>query len=247
MIVIILCISCNKESPPLPLQTEISYTEDDLIELTDSLKTIYYNDAAFIEYLDFTKDSTAAEYQVRLREENIESYFNDLILIYNSSYKLGNTFFEYFMGIHNNDIFTLYNMYAAVDTNKSWIENIKNRKNFSGIAEIDSLLTLYTLSIRYVGKDSYHYLDVSSTEPLNTRALSNKFISTGEFIYFEPNGLIGLNTSIVYKEEANVKKYIFYLGWGDCLSGCIHRHYWDIIINDKNEVKLNKEYGDSLS
>ena len=101
-----------------------------MIELTDSLKTIYYNDAAYIEYLDLTMDCMAAEHQVKLSEENIENY-----------------------------------------------------------------------------------LDVSSAEPLNIRALSNEFISTGEFIYFEPNVIIGLSTSIVYKEENNFKKYTFSLGW----------------------------------
>jgi hypothetical protein len=44
--------------------------------------------------------------------------------------------------------------------------------------------------------------------------------------------------------------YTFKMGWGDCLSDCIYKHFWQFTVAPSQEtltVKLEKEYGSDLA
>lgn len=72
----------------------------DLVLLKDTTRVICYKDAAFIEYARIVMDSTLKYQQVRLSEENIESYYNDLLDICNESNMLSNSLFKNMFRLH---------------------------------------------------------------------------------------------------------------------------------------------------
>lgn len=62
----------------------------------------------------------------------------------------------------------------------------------------------------------------------------------------EPNGMIGSSSSIILSSEPSGKNtYVFTKGWGDCIAGCINKHYWKFTIGPENSVvELVEENGD---
>jgi Ca2+-binding RTX toxin-like protein len=60
--------------------------------------------------------------------------------------------------------------------------------------------------------------------------------------YAEPSWPIGDGDDI----KVSASGYTFSRGWGDCLCGCIYRHYWDFSING-GSVVLSREGGDPLA
>jgi hypothetical protein len=251
LLISIILIACNENNiiqnniiqnnqPPI-------YTEDDVPPLTKQLLNKYYSDAAFIEFSEITKDSVLKETQVYLNLNNVNQYYEDLILIHKKSYLLGNSFFENFLGVFNLQAPVMYMMFATVDSTKAWIQNIINGNNYTGVESIDSLVTNYSVVITNpIPFNEGYMVNIYSNNPYNTYALSNKFHNTNEFISFNPNSLFGDAASINFRTENNFRIYIYRLGWGDCEAGCMNNHYWEISVDESNSVKLLKEYGDPL-
>jgi hypothetical protein len=246
LLISIILISCNENNIIQNNQPPI-YTEGDVPPLTQQLLNKYYADAAFIEFSEITKDSVLKETQVYLNLNNVNQYYEDLILIHKKSYLLGNTFFENFLGVFNFQAPIMYMMFATIDSTKEWIQNIINGNNYTGVESIDSLITNYSVVITNpIPFNEGYMVNIYSNKPYNTYALSNRFHYTGEFIYFDPNSIGGDAASINFRTENNLRIYIYRLGWGDCQVGCMNNHYWEISIDETNSVKLLNEYGDPL-
>ena len=239
-IILITSISCLKN----PVEIEpLKYSKNDLIPLNDSIKSLYYNDAAYIEFRQIIQDTMKRYEQVKLQESNINLYYQDLLNIYNKSFAISNSFFENFSSIHTFDAYTLYRVIAAVDTNKVWVEEWLNGNNITGITGIDSLLKNYDTEVIFNTEFfGYYHFTLKTKAPLNYLALQRKLEKTGEFHYVEPDVIIGGGSYIAFVGDGN-KIYQYTLGWGDCPSGCIYYHYWKIKVTDK-EITLLEEGGD---
>lgn len=172
LLIFILIISCIKN----PLRFEQSkYTKEDLVPLNDSTKTLYYRDAAFIEFLLVSEDSVRRYEQVHLNENNIQEYYTDLQKIYNHSYAISNSFFENVTKIHTYCIHILYYISASVDTSKIWVEQWINGNRYTGISGIDSLVENYDLEIFVYERRNRVDVKFRSGIPINPYALIQKF------------------------------------------------------------------------
>lgn len=231
-----------------PLENEkLKYTENDLVPLNDSIQNLYYHDAAFIELGFVISDSLKRLNQVTLDEDRILSHYSDLIFIYNNSFKLSNSFFEYASSLHSHASTTLFQITTGVDKNKSWASNWKNGGKYTGITDIDMLIDTYQLeTFLSFESDSIYWYEIKSVVPINYFALIHKFKMTSEFIYVDPSILIGSGSGISIRVENEYKYYHYYYGWGDCPSGCLNYHYWIVELRDE-ELKLLEEGGDPLN
>lgn len=225
----------------------LKYSSKDLAPLNDSSKNLYYDDAAFIEYEQLLKDSVKKYEQIKLNENNIQSYYEDLIYIYSNCFKISNSFFEYAKSLHSPGAITLYQILVFVDTSKNWTVNWRNGIKNTGVIEIDSIINNYNLDINYMEQaDSTYWFEIKSQIPINYFALIEEFKKTNEFITVEPVGLIGGGSNISLENQYNSRNYRYNYGWGDCPSGCINYHYWIVKLKDK-EIELIEEGGDSLN
>lgn len=241
-LIILLTVSlsyCSFDDP-------VSFSENDVPPLSDEQLDKYYNDAAYINYLEIISDNSQKHTQVYLDEQKISIHYSDLLLIHRNSYKLGESFIQNFLNISNIYFVEMYNIVALADTNKLWVRNIVRGDSLSGIQSIDSLLLNYGVKIKVTAAFFNFILELISTTPYNSFALSRKFFETGEFLAAHPNMVGGDGSFIHYKVENNIKIYIYRFGWEDCHSGCIKNHYWEIGIDSSNGISLIREYGDSL-
>lgn len=236
-------ISCNKNTLELD---ELKYSKNDVIPLDDAEKSLYYNDAAYIEFRQMIKDTVLKYQKVLLNGANINSYYQDLINIYNNSYSISNSFFENISSIHCSQSRTLYAITASVDTFKTLSHKWINGEDSTGIEGIDSLIENYKLDISFIFRShEENVFSINSTAPINFYALIEKIKQTNEFKYVEPEVLTGGGSSISFNSENTDKIYKYSLGWGDCPSGCTQWHCWKIKINN-NQISLLEEYGDQL-
>jgi hypothetical protein len=243
LFLVLIVASCKSDINNIK---QLKYSEADLKPLNDSTKNQYYKDAAFIEFGELIKDSIKKANQVELNENSILSYYDDLLYIYDNSFKISNTFFEYATLLHSYASSVLYQITLTVDTNKSWSGNWKNGKKSTGLQEIDTIISNYNLNVHFVFESQGKYLyEIKSIAPLNYLSLIKKLKETEEFIYVEPTVLVGGGSNISLKIENNYRHYKYYFGWGDCPSGCINYHYWTIELKEK-EIILVEEGGDPL-
>ena len=238
-LVLLFLISCNRN----PFESDnLKYSKSDLPPLTDSTKALYYKDAAYLEFENLCKNKETKYSQVRMDENNIQHYYDDLLTIYNNSYKISDSFFENFFHIHTFGTIMLYGISVGVDTSKSWVGQWVNGNNETGLDAIDSIIGNYDLEIThshyYLFGDWYSF-KIKSKEPINYYALIQKFKDTGEFRYVDPWGLAGDGSTISFESG---RAYKFALRWGDCPAGCINSHYWQIEV-ENNRTALLKEGG----
>ncbi|MBL1214520.1 MAG: hypothetical protein D8M61_14355 [Ignavibacteriae bacterium] len=239
---LLIFYSCQNNLEVEPLK----YSQDDLVPLNDSTKELYYYDAAMIELFNVMSDSITRYEVVKLDAEKINLYYNDLVYIYNNSYRLGNTFFENIQKIHSYGHRTLYSIHVAVDTNKTWAFNWLNGISQTGVSSVDSLIENYKLEpIHIFTSQNTIWYQLLSKDPINYFALVEKFKTTTEFLHIDPNVMIG-GGSVISLEKQNDRKYYTYsYGWGDCPSGCLNYHYWKIFLKGTN-INLIDEWGDPL-
>lgn len=122
----------------------------------------------------------------------------------------------------------------------------------TGEAALDALLTEFRAE-RAVFLADFNdggevYL-LEFAQPLNIRALAPRLKSASPNIASaEVDGVVGDGNRITYESlpGGGGKKYVFSRGWGDCLAGCINRHYWEFTIAPSGSITM-QERGDDLS
>ena len=55
-------------------------------------------------------------------------------------------------------------------------------------------------------------------------------------------GTIGASTDIVVQERSGGWNLVFWMGSGDCPSGCINNHYWYVSVEQSGQISLAGEY-----
>ena len=223
----------------------LRFSEKDLVPLNDSTRALLYQDAANIELSQVMKDPGRRTTEVMLNAQNVQGFYQDLTTIYNHSFLVSNSFFEYAPRIRSFGAIALYRLFGTVDTTKSWVGNWLAGDSLTGIVGIDSLVLTYGLSVQSIRQFGDHYLFVlSSRVPLNHIALSAKLEQTGEFKDVSADGAVGDGSDIAFL-ESEIRIYEYSTGWGDCPAGCIFRHFWQVIVSGQ-EVYLLDEGGDPL-
>jgi len=224
----------------------LKYAGSDGPPLSDSTRQLYYDDAAFLAFGQLIQDPDRRYDQVYLDEQTLLSYYQDLLNIYDKSDAISTTFFEHIPGIHTYAARTLYYLLVSVDEGKEWLASWLNKNRITGIAGIDSVMENYDLEVVFNPEVlGGHMFILRSKVPVNYFALIDKLEKSGEFRYVEPDGIIGANSNISLRIEHSQRIYRYWLGWGDCPSGCINGHQWEIKVSGQ-EITLWKESGDPL-
>ncbi|KAB2877522.1 hypothetical protein F9K33_16250 [bacterium] len=122
-----------------------------------------------------------------------------------------------------------------VDTTYQWFKNIRDGLPQSGNTTIDSLAQLYSMAFH---TDSFSDLmSANLSSPLNTYALARLFTTIPGIRSSGPDGYYSWYTNLTFKEGNGEVRIRFYLGYGDCPSGCGGYDYWDFVVT--NDGKIN--------
>ncbi|NOR87579.1 MAG: T9SS type A sorting domain-containing protein [Bacteroidales bacterium] len=116
------------------------------------------------------------------------------------------------------------------DPSYSWTNNWQNHILETGIASLDSLISLYEFDF----SSSSNYSDmivIKTPQDINIRPLLNLFREYEGIIYADPNIMMGGGNKITYHNENGVRYLDFSKKWGDCMAGCIYSHVFQFQVN----------------
>ena len=122
---------------------------------------------------------------------------------------------------------------------KSWLQD-----GYSGNGFLDDLIYENNITLDSVTPMSYKY---QSEVGINHAALAIAIKKLDFIIDAYATSCIGDGSQIeIIDYTSDFIHFIFSYGWGDCPSGCIKRHYWEIGVHGSGIVELIDESGDKL-
>lgn len=118
------------------------------------------------------------------------------------------------------------------------------RKGYSGNKKLDDLIKLFGLKIDSLQKEQFILV---SEIGINQAMLSAELEKLPFISKAKPNYCAGDGSQIeIIEFTTDFIRLIYSHGWGDCPSGCINRHYWDIGVFGSGTIKILQEYGKPL-
>ena len=204
-------------------------------------------DASILALRDVHSDPSNKENLVILPEETVESYYRGLVHIYNANSIAARDSVIEIYEIHSFPYPETHALIVSVDSTKNWVSAWQNGQRLTGNQQIDFLMETYDLQLdRYYHWSWAHAAVLLSEEAINIFALSKKFKPIDGIIYAESIGVCCDGDDIEGNIESNYISFEFSEGWGDCLAGCIHRHYWMFHVKFNGTVEFIGSYGDPL-
>lgn len=215
-------------------------TSADDSNIPDSIKNVIKIDAAILSLRDVIKDPESKYKLVEIPPDLIDLYYRGLVHIYNAMKYSPNNKINSIHIFPNPPVFGIA---VLIDTTYEWTKAWKRGERLTGNAQIDVLMGKYNLQLNSCRYDA---ASIFSLQPINTYALSNKFLGISGVRTSEPNSYIGGGDDIRAEIKDPYLLYVFTVGWGDCPSGCINRHYWDVAVEYNGNVIFLREYGDPI-
>ncbi|MCU0453003.1 MAG: hypothetical protein MUE68_05050 [Bacteroidetes bacterium] len=135
----------------------------------------------------------------------------------------------------------------GLDTSCTWTSRLIARALPTGQPTVDSLFAAYDLTIKQVfGIGPSRFVLLRSSSPLHVSALSRRFSGIPCLVGAEPHGVSGDGNDISAEAETDAWKITFSLGWGDCPSGCIYRHFWRFRVRSDGRVEFLESGGSPI-
>ncbi len=218
--------------------------EADKSKCPSGLRNIYNEDAATLALRDVHEYDSLYKYTlVEIPKGLIKLYYNGLLHIYNSTTIPARDSVVSLYKIHPSRNPETHQLLAAVDGNAEWVENWENGVRLTGNPEIDRLMKKYNLQL-----ESYYtngaLVCLSSPKAINIRAFCCLFEKINGVFYSHPNHFFGGGKEITASIKEECLELIISIGYGDCPSGCVYRHYWLFEVEYDGTVHYIKSYGD---
>jgi len=117
----------------------------------------------------------------------------------------------------------------------------------TGDAEVDELGELYGFeSVRYLS--SFDQFSVSLSSPVRADRLASELTLLAWVGGASPVSVNGVASNIELMADDDAWEFSFWLGWGDCESGCINRHVWRaaVPVDEAVDAQLLEDSGPAL-
>jgi len=245
ILLLLSLINCQKDTSPLN-GTPSEFTSSDDSHVPISVRSLYRLDASYLALNHIYKNKLPDTSSGDIPEHLIDPFYAGLIHIYNcKSIKSVDTITKT-SPIHSQVSKTLLRFNIGIDTSYSWTKQWLDGNILTGNDTIDNLLIKYNLKPETTNSTISKSVSLLSEKPLNTRYLLTIFDSISGVTYAEPAILVGISNHISAQMESSSIKYNFFMGWGDCPSGCLYGHSWELTVSNEGEVRLISSYGDEL-
>lgn len=208
---------------------------------------LYLNDAEQLTLRHIINEQLPEQDSIELPQDHIERIHKALIAVYNATDTLPSAkkVVEVYQ-IHTFPSPTTNRLIMGIDSSYAWVQEWIAGNTLTGNPDVDDLINTYNLTLNHVGIFG-NWASLLTDNSLNTVALGNAFEAIDGVLYASPEGVFGDGNDIEmlnYSVDEITLTYSF--GWGDCLAGCIYRHYWEFTIDENCEVVFEGEYGTPL-
>ncbi|MBN2541621.1 hypothetical protein JXI42_02040 [bacterium] len=216
--------------------------DDDDIPL--EIRTWYYEDAARLALIDVLVREPSL---IEIPEELIDLYYNGLLYVYNATELVARDSVVDIFNIHTFGDPVMYQFIVSVESSADWADAWAEGERLTGYSPIDNLMEAYDIQlVSFSDWGTMRYGVLSTIKPYNIIALCYEFASIPGVRYAEPNGLAGDGNRLTGSIETEYISLTYSYGWGDCMAGCISRHYWEFHVYYDGEVEFDRSYGDVI-
>ncbi|RUT78515.1 hypothetical protein [Ancylomarina longa] len=233
----LLFSSCDGNAP-IDFPTEVIQ----LSGVSDSVFQILLDDSKLICLDQYLIEEMKEINSIDIEETHIAPIVAALQMVYlDSTIVAANTIKE--LHIHALCRQQLHQTMVKEDTLQPFFSNWF-ANGISGNSQLDELIAFYNLDIDSLGNAQYL---ISTDVGLNHQALAAKIRDFPFVKSANAQACIGDGSQIeLIDSSPDQINLVFSYGWGDCPSGCIHRHYWDLSVSGSGIVELIRESGDKL-
>lgn len=210
--------------------------------LPDSTRRAYYEDAARLALRERSRTNDPANEPVELPDDLVQTFYRALLLVYNAVDLEARDAVVVDYPVHTFFAPDLYRLVIGVDTTQAWVKALRRRETLTGEAQVDQLLQQYELALNFYLPQST-YLVLQSKRPLNIAALGKRFQEVNGVNEAFPNIWLGGDRDIQASMSTRAIHLRYEYGWGDCLSGCLARHYWQFYVHNDGRVEFVREWG----
>lgn len=216
--------------------------------IPDSVLAAYRQDAAYLAVRTLHTDPVARITQVELPDTLLDAYLQALLHVYLArSIKAREAVVERYQ-IHAHASPAIHSLAVSPNPNATWAQAWWEGRSLTGNAAVDALMNAYNLTV-----ENYHeFLNgrrvaaLRTSHALNIEALALRFEDLADIGYAEPNGIVGDGNNIAGNLLPDRLQLTYSVGFGDCPSGCIDRHYWTFEVTSDGLVTLVEETGAPL-
>jgi len=210
--------------------------------VSDSIFEILLDDAKLMCINYYTNEEMEELRNIDIQEIHIAPILAALQMVYIDSISVPALEIKKY-DVHSLCKDQLYNSYIWIDTLSLYPINWY-QYGFSNYLELDQIIDRYDLKLDSLEKGSYL---VYSLDGINQLALANQLRNFPFILGSEAFNCGGDGSQIEISSLSSDYIHLIYsYGWGDCYSGCINRHYWELGIHGSGLIEILTESGEDL-
>ena len=227
-------------------QNGIAQIIESSCEAPDSITMLYEFDAKILAARQMQGDPTYIN-ETKIDPALTNFYLEKLVAVYNAANFAAGDSVTKCLPIH---VFpeAIVNWFViGLDTNDEWVQALQMDVFPTGYAVFDSLFMDLELEVKTIIGSSNPVIVILETENcLHLEGVINAFQDLNGVNFVEPDYLIGDGNNITAQVENGYTDLIFEHGWGDCPSGCIFSHFWQIRVDDDCAVEFIDSWGNPV-
>jgi hypothetical protein len=212
----------------------------------DSLAALYRVDAARLALRVVYDDERPEREEVELPTALVDELYDALALVYNATGLDSRDWVVERFPIHTFPNPEVFELTVGVFPSKEWVGAWQSGQRFTGNTHIDQLLETYDLSLEAYHDRSMHRANLRAGRPLNVAALAMRFEGIDGVRYAEPLSWFGDGNDIRARSRGERWELEYSVGYGDCPSGCVQRHYWTFLADLGGFVRYEGDRGDPI-
>lgn len=219
-------------------------TADDSV-VPEQLRSAYRTDAARLALRGLIERSNPTLHEIELPSEEVERFYDALIRVYNFRHPARDAVVETHT-IHTFPNPSVHRLNLVL-TPPTWAKAWRLGERLTGDPTVDSLVVRHDLEVEYYydGASFGHLVTLFSPKTINIAALAERFALIDGVRWASSQEIIGDGNDIAAEGDTGLDLR-YSVGYGDCPSGCIHRHWWRFRVGGDGTVEYLGSGGDPL-
>lgn len=206
----------------------------------DSLRNAYYEDGARLTVRSLARSGSN---EIKIPRDSIDYYVERLVEVYYYIMRSNNTdSIDQLTAVHAFENPSLHTIDVDVQPGTVWMADWNSNAPALNNKEANTLIKKYKLKLIRLINDGRN-ATISSDAVINPYALADAFRKLPGVKDAHPDERLGATQDIYVYHLKKGTKVTYMKGAGDCVSGCIHKKYWDFNIDNKGKVTYSGTRG----
>lgn len=194
----------------------------------------YQHDVATLAYNRFASVTSPVNAPTHVPDAYRDTVWMGLAAILNSNTAQSDSVFNKYC-VHTDDTSWYKNISIGLDSTVTWDSSYINGDTISGNLALDTILANYGYQLTNTLYPWLKWVYFHTNEEIYFPAISQRLLQINGVEYAENSGSgFAADSYITYEQVGSDAFFDFYIGWGDCPSGCMGGHTWHFKVDLTN-------------